>query len=118
MSEDVLYKKSYIGKFSQAIKEAPQFGPAFVTYDHAVFKAGSLDLKTKELIALAVAHVTGCPYCIEVHVERFKKMGGSYEELMEAVSVGAAVTAGGVIGHAINSYNAFKSQEAPVDPLR
>ena len=45
----------------------PEIEAAWREFGRAVFKAGALDAKTKQLIAVAVAHVTQCPYCIPPH---------------------------------------------------
>jgi AhpD family alkylhydroperoxidase len=42
---------------------------AFHAFGKAVFAEGTLSTKTKQLIAVAVAHVTQCPYCIRGHTE-------------------------------------------------
>ena len=46
---------------------APGINDAFQEFSRQVFAAGALDEKTKQLIAVAVAHVTQCPYCIRGH---------------------------------------------------
>ncbi|MBV8348336.1 MAG: carboxymuconolactone decarboxylase family protein [Mycolicibacterium sp.] len=43
---------------------APEIHRAFDEFSKQVFTAGALPEKTKQLIAVAVAHVTQCPYCI------------------------------------------------------
>ena len=49
---------------------APEINDAFVAFSKSVFKAGALDGKTKQLIAVAAAHVTQCPYCIRGHAKQ------------------------------------------------
>ena len=46
---------------------APAINDAFENFGRAVFAEGALPEKTKQLIAVAVAHVTQCPYCIKGH---------------------------------------------------
>jgi alkylhydroperoxidase/carboxymuconolactone decarboxylase family protein YurZ len=43
---------------------APDIQTAFDAFSRRVFADGALPAKTKQLIAVAVAHVTQCPYCI------------------------------------------------------
>ncbi len=43
---------------------------AFWAFDKAAFAPGALDVKTKQMMALAVALTTQCPYCIEIHTGR------------------------------------------------
>jgi AhpD family alkylhydroperoxidase len=64
-----------------------------------VFAAGALDEKTKQLIAVAVAHVTQCPYCIQVHTRAALRKGAGEKELMEAIWVAAEMRARGAYAH-------------------
>ena len=75
----------------------------FVTFDTAAFKAGSIPVKTKELIAIAVAVTTQCPYCISIHSKRAKEAGATLEEIAESVLVAAAIRAGGAVTHAMHA---------------
>jgi AhpD family alkylhydroperoxidase len=65
----------------------------------AVFQDGALPVKTKQLIAVAVAHVTQCPYCIRGHTKAALRQGATPEELMEAIWVAAEMRAGGAYAH-------------------
>jgi AhpD family alkylhydroperoxidase len=66
---------------------APDVQAAFEAFGRQVFAEGALDTKTKQLIAVAVAHVTQCPYCIEGHTKAAQRAGATAQELMEAVWV-------------------------------
>jgi AhpD family alkylhydroperoxidase len=66
----------------------------------------------KELIALAVAHTTQCPYCIESHVKAAKKAGASDSEIAEAIFVTAALRAGGAFAHSTVSMGVIKEMES------
>jgi AhpD family alkylhydroperoxidase len=55
--------------------------------------------RTKKLIAVAVAHVTQWPYCINGHTPRARRKGASPEEIMEAIGVAAEMRAGGAYAH-------------------
>ncbi|MEH6940642.1 carboxymuconolactone decarboxylase family protein [Bacillus sp. JJ722] len=59
---------------------APEQLKAFNDFNVAVFKEGALTVKEKEIVAVAIAHITQCPYCIESHT---KKLGATSEELAE-----------------------------------
>jgi AhpD family alkylhydroperoxidase len=72
---------------------------AFQAFSKQVFADGALPAKTKQLIALAVAHVTQCPYCIESHAKLAVSHGASDEEIMEAIWVAAEMRAGGAYAH-------------------
>lgn len=90
---------------------APEQMQAFGAFNEAVLKEGALTKKEKEIIAVAVAHVTECPYCIDSHTRNAKAEGASLEELTEAVFVVAAIEAGGAVTHSTHIHNA-KNEEA------
>jgi AhpD family alkylhydroperoxidase len=66
---------------------------------------GKLSEKLKELIA--VAHTTGCPYCIEVHVKAGKLEDMTKEKLAEAILVATALKAASALAHGVNALNAY-----------
>ena len=80
---------------------APEIYAAFRTFGQRVFADGALPSKTKELIAVAVAHVTQCPYCIRGHTERALNKGATEQELMEAIWVASEMRAGAAYAHSI-----------------
>jgi AhpD family alkylhydroperoxidase len=78
---------------------APEAEAAFQQFSQAVFRDGALPARTKQLIAVAVAHVTQCPYCIKGHTKAAVRQGATPEELMEAIWVAAEMRAGGAYAH-------------------
>ena len=60
---------------------------------------GALPALTKQLIAVAAAHVTQCPYCIRGHTAEALKQGASEQQIMEAIWVAAEMRAGGAYAH-------------------
>jgi AhpD family alkylhydroperoxidase len=78
---------------------APGIHDAFQEFGRQVFADGALDRKTKQLIAVAAAHVTQCPYCIRGHTKAALHAGASEQELMEAIWVAAEMRAGGAYAH-------------------
>ncbi len=80
-------------------KLAPGIHDAFTNFSEHVFAEGALPTKTKQLIAVAVAHVTQCPYCIRGHTKGALRHGASAEEIMEAIWVAAEMRAGGAYAH-------------------
>lgn len=79
---------------------APEIYAAFRAFNERVFADGALPSKTKELIAVAVAHVTQCPYCIRGHTQAALRKGATEPEVMEAIWVAAEMRAGGAYAHA------------------
>lgn len=86
---------------------APHTHDAFEAFSRAVFAEGALPEKTKQLIAVAVAHTTQCPYCIQGHTKLAKRKGASPEEIMEAIWVAAEMRAGGAYAHSTIALNAL-----------
>ena len=78
---------------------APETHAAFDAFSKQVFADGALPEKTKQLIAVAVAHTTQCPYCIAGHTKLAHRKGATDEEIMEAVWVAAEMRAGGAFAH-------------------
>ncbi|MFJ5770551.1 carboxymuconolactone decarboxylase family protein [Psychrobacillus sp. NPDC093180] len=107
MTMDSLYVKSNAKRLTELGKHAPDTFKAFVAFDQLALAEGLIPKRTKELIAIAVAHVTGCPYCIEAHVTAAKKLEASKEEILEAVMVATALKAGSALAHGLNGLNAF-----------
>lgn len=86
---------------------APAQAQAFEAFSDAVFAEGALDGPTKQLIAVAVAHTTQCPYCIKGHTRQAKRAGASEEQIMEAIWVAAEMRAGGAFAHSALALDAL-----------
>jgi len=80
---------------------APEIHDAFSQFSERVFADGALPVKTKQLIAVAAAHITQCPYCIRGHTRAALRHGAKPEEIMEAIWVAAEMRAGGAYAHSI-----------------
>ena len=77
----------------------PDLAKAFADFSDAVFKDGALSSKTENLMALAMGHVTQCPWCIDGHTRAAKRLGASDEEIAEAVFVAMEMRAGAAFTH-------------------
>ena len=107
---DTLYHQATPALAGRRRELAPDIHHAFDEFSRAVFDYGALDRRTKQLIAVAVAHVTQCPYCIDVHVKRAKTAGASDEEVSESVFVAMAMRAGGSFAHSSVAMNCLSHQ--------
>lgn len=96
---DALYPKATPQIARQRKQLAPRVNDAFEAFSDAVFENGALESKTKQLIAVAVAHVTQCPYCIKGHTKLAHRAGATDEQIMEAIWVAAEMRAGGAYAH-------------------
>lgn len=94
---------------------APETEAAFKVFSQKVFEEGALPVKMKQLIAVAVAHVTQCPYCIKGHTKAALRHGASREELMEAIWVAAEMRAGGAYAHSVLAIGEMESENARKD---
>ena len=82
-------------------KLAPGIAKAFKAFSQSVFADGVIPVQTKQLIAVAVAHVTQCPYCIISHTRAALRHGAAPEAIMEAIWVAAEMRAGGAHAHSV-----------------
>ena len=79
---------------------APDEFKGFVALDAIVAKeGGAIPRKYRELIAIAVACTTQCPYCLDVHTKGAKRAGATREEVAEAAFLAAALRAGAAVTH-------------------
>src|SRR5688572_22259506 len=85
----------------------PEAMEAFKAFSARVFADGALPTKTKQLIAVAAAHVTQCPYCIRGHSSAALQHGASAEEIMEAIWVAAEMRAGAAYAHSALALDAI-----------
>ena len=94
-----MYTKENLAQLKKMDSHAPQVMKAFWAFDKAAVADGAIPVKYKELIAVAVALTTQCPYCIKVHTKNAKKAGASKEEVAEAVFLAAAIRSSGAAAH-------------------
>src|SRR5437870_8725908 len=90
-----MYDMKNLTKLKKLAELAPEAFKGFVAFDEAAMKDGAIPLKYKELMAVAVALTTQCPYCIEIHAKKARKAGATEQELAETTLVAAALRAGG-----------------------
>lgn len=81
-------------------ENAPDQMKAFWEFDKAAYQPGAIDGLHKQLMALAVALTTQCPYCLELHRRAAVEAGATEQMLAETAAVAAAMRAGAAITHA------------------
>jgi AhpD family alkylhydroperoxidase len=104
---EALYPKPSKALTQKRSALAPEIDAAFRRFSTAVFEDGTLPRKTKQLIAVAVAHVTQCPYCIQGHTKAAAREGATPQEVMEAIWVAAEMRAGGAFAHSALALDAL-----------
>jgi AhpD family alkylhydroperoxidase len=98
-----MYNKENLARIKKMNEHAPELMKAFWAFDKAAVAEGAIPVKYKELIAVAVALTTQCPYCIEIHSNNARKAGATEAELTEAAMVSAALRAGAAVTHATHA---------------
>jgi AhpD family alkylhydroperoxidase len=98
-----MHQKENMAKLKQMNELAPEVMKAFWAFDKAAVADGTIPVKYKELIAVAVALTTQCPYCIDIHNGNARKAGATDAEITEAAMVAAALRAGGAVTHATHA---------------
>jgi len=90
--------KKLLGEVDKSLKEIgkeyPDFMKAFGGFLGAVEKKGALDVKTKELISIALSVATHCKWCVAYHVKNALEHGATKDEIMETCFV-ASLMGGG-----------------------
>lgn len=89
-----MYDSNNIKKLGKFDKLVPESWKTFLAWDKAVMADGAIPAKTKELIAVAVAMTTQCPYCIEIHNKKARAAGCTEQEVAAALRAGGAITHG------------------------
>lgn len=98
-----MHQKENLSKLKRMTELAPVVMKAFWAFDKAAVAEGAIPVKYKELIAVAVALTTQCPYCIEIHTGNARRAGATDTELTEAAMVAASLRAGGAVTHATHA---------------
>jgi AhpD family alkylhydroperoxidase len=93
---------------SELIGLAPTEARAFLNFKEAAERTnGVIPAKYRELISIAVALTTQCPYCLDVHTKKAKQHDATREEFAEAAFIAAAMRAGAALGHGMMALRLF-----------
>jgi alkylhydroperoxidase/carboxymuconolactone decarboxylase family protein len=105
------YETKDLQDFPNIGEYAREEGQKFFDYYGQATGPGKLTEREKALIALAVSTVRHCPYCIDAYTNKCLSLGVSNDEMMEAVHVGAAMTAGDILAHSTQMRKIIKKKE-------
>jgi AhpD family alkylhydroperoxidase len=86
-------------QFKRMRELVPETYRAFLDFDRQAFKDGALPARTKELMALGIAQVTQCPWCIQAHTKKAAAAGATDAEMAETTFVAMAMAAGAAWSH-------------------
>ena len=78
----------------------------------AAGKDGALDVKTKELIALAIAVSLRCDGCIGHHAKAVCEAGASRDEVAEVIGVSVLMGGGPSVVYGVEALRAFDQLSA------
>jgi len=113
MSKDwIEMTRSLSGGLKEMRGGAPDVMKAFGAIAQAATKAGALDTKTKELIALAIGVAVRCDDCIAFHAKAAAERGASSEEILETLGMAIYMGAGPSVmyaAHALEAYSQFSA---------
>src|SRR5258705_13955561 len=98
-----MYNKQNLTRIKKLNELTPDLMKAFWAFDKAAVADGAIPVKYKELIAVAVALTTQCPYCIDIHSGNARKAGATEAEIAEAAMVAASLRAGPAVTHATHA---------------
>jgi AhpD family alkylhydroperoxidase len=98
-----MYTKDNLAKLAKMNELAPEVMKALWALDKAAVADGAIPVKYKELIAIAVALTTQCPYCIDIHAGNARKAGATEKEISEAAMIAASLRAGAAVTHATHA---------------
>ena len=85
-----LYDTANLAQLPHLKALAPSAMLAFENFDRAAMAPGAIPRKFKELMALAVAISTQCPYSLEIHRTNATNAGATEAEIAEAIFIAAA----------------------------
>ncbi|NQT93384.1 MAG: carboxymuconolactone decarboxylase family protein [Lentisphaerae bacterium] len=108
---DTYYEPKDLEDFPNIGEHASEQGQAFFEYYGKATSAGVLTEREKALIALTVATVRHCPYCIDAYTNKCLSLSVSNDEMMEAIHVGAAMVAGDTLAHSTQVRKIVKQKE-------
>ena len=95
-----MFDMKNLSRLKNLDKNAPEAMRAFGAFEKAVFADRAMTVQQKQLMAVAVALTTQCPYCIEIHNQAARKAGATDAQLAEAAMVAVVMRAGAAMTHA------------------
>ncbi len=107
-----------LNNWSGMLTDNKKAGQAFATHNPTMLAAfrglndaqgatGTLDAKTRELLALAVAVTTRCDGCIAAHASAARKAGVTEAELSEALGTAITLNAGAAYLYSLRAMDAL-----------
>ncbi|MCC5910672.1 MAG: carboxymuconolactone decarboxylase family protein [Clostridiaceae bacterium] len=92
---------SFVGGLENMAQTNPEHIEAFMGLLGAAYEPKFLDLKTKELMSVAIGCYNRCEYCIVYHCYKAFEAGATKEEILEAAMVAVAFGGGPSIAYTV-----------------
>ena len=92
---------SFVGGLENLSATNPEPVSAFMGLLGAAYEPKALDLKTKELISVAIGCYNRCEYCIVYHTYKAFEAGATKEEILEAAMVAVAFGGGPSMAYSV-----------------
>jgi AhpD family alkylhydroperoxidase len=99
-----MYDGKNLAQLKKMDENAPAAMKAFWEFDKLAYEPGAIDGLHKQLIALAVALTTQCPYCLEVHRKAALNAGATEQMIAETAVIAMAMRAGAAVTHATHLF--------------
>ena len=96
--------------FNEILEGAPSQLKAWKNFDQSLEDGAAIPAKYRELISIAVALTTQCPYCLERHTATAKELGVTKQELAETIMITSALRSGAAIGYGLMTMKLFKGE--------
>jgi AhpD family alkylhydroperoxidase len=112
----VAMTRDYSAQLRELRGGAPDPMKAFSAIAQASLKAGALDTKTKELIALGISVAVRCDPCVAFHAEAAHRQGATREEVLETIATAIYMGAGPSVMYAAKALEAFDQFNAVPRP--
>jgi len=107
---ETYYKPEHLPQFPSIAEGNPKLAELFFAWYGEVFKPGALSAREKALIALAVAQVVQCPYCIDAYSKESLQQGADLEQMTRAeVAQALSIPEGTVASRLRHARSAFES---------
>lgn len=106
MLKDVEEAYGEVPYIFQFLKDHPELLVTKILHNNAVFRSSkSLDLKTIELISIAVSAAIRCKHCLEMHIRVAHRVGVNDDEIAAAMLLAANMVNASVLATATREFD-------------
>lgn len=115
MTTDYVKRIAEIDEYAIELRKLiPETVTAFGGLSKAAQTQGSLDKKTKELLALAISVAIRCEGCVAYHARGASRTGATRQEVAETLGVAIQMGGGPSMNYAADALRAFDQFDSKV----